>query len=193
MPGPQHDSVESTAALLFRARDGDPQARERLFRRFLPLLVRWAHGRLPPWARDIRETNDLVQDSLIRALKKLHSFEPRGEGSFLAYLRAILLNQVRDDARRAKRRPQRVPVDDDMSDRRPSPLEQAIGRNTLDRYEQALAQLTEDQRQAVFLRLELGYSCAEVALALGRPTENAARQLIARGLAHLAEILDESE
>jgi DNA-directed RNA polymerase specialized sigma24 family protein len=56
-------------------------------------------------ARDLRDTDDLVQDTLLRAFKRLETFENRGEGAFLAYLRQSLLNAIRDDLRRAVTRP----------------------------------------------------------------------------------------
>ena len=69
--------AESSVELLARARAGDNQALDNLFSRYLPRLERWAHGRLPPWARDARETQDLVQDTLTQVFLKLGSFEPR--------------------------------------------------------------------------------------------------------------------
>ncbi|HET8645779.1 MAG TPA: hypothetical protein VFO85_09840, partial [Vicinamibacteria bacterium] len=46
-----------------------------MFARYLPLLNRWAAGRLPAWARDLSDTRDLVQDALVGSLKHLDSFE----------------------------------------------------------------------------------------------------------------------
>src|SRR5215471_10859388 len=95
-----------TATLLVRVRAGDSAATEQLFRRFRPLLHRWAHGRLPAFVRDGgEETDDLVQNSLVRALNKLGVFESRHEGAFFAYLRQIVLNEIRDRVRRFRRRP----------------------------------------------------------------------------------------
>src|SRR5262245_31483701 len=88
--------VESTAVLVDRIRHGDEAALERLFERYLPLLQRWAHGRLPARARGTADTDDLVQVTLMRALKRIEVFEVRREGAFLAYLRSILLNAVRE-------------------------------------------------------------------------------------------------
>jgi hypothetical protein len=47
---------------------GTAAARERLFARYLPVLKRWAHHRLPRAARALRDTDDLVQDTLLNAL-----------------------------------------------------------------------------------------------------------------------------
>ena len=185
---PLSDGPEATAILLDRARHGDGEAREALLARFLPRLRRWAHGRLPAPARGALDTDDLVQVTLIKAIAHLHEFEPEHEGAFLAYLRRILLNQLRDELRRA--RPGREEADDALPDRAPSLVEQAIGRQVLERYEEALLSLDERQREAVILRLEFDYSHEEVALAVGCPSANAARMLVSRALVRLAEILD---
>ena len=185
------DVVESTAELLTRVRAGDAPARERLVSRFLPALSRWAHGRLPSRARGMVDTNDLVQDSLLRALDKVEQFEPRREGAFLSYLRSILMNQIRDEIRRVERRPAREPLGEHHPEKSPSPLELAIGAEVLERYETALARLPEDQREAVILRVELGLSHQEVADATGRPSANAARMFAARALVQLAEAMGE--
>ena len=63
--GPTHGSVASTADLLQRARHGDTDALNELFSRYLPSLQRWARGRLPRWTRDVRDTDDVVQETLI--------------------------------------------------------------------------------------------------------------------------------
>jgi hypothetical protein len=97
--------VESTFDLLARAKAGDREATERLFTRFLPQLRRWASGRLPRWARDLMDTDDLVQETIIRALKRIDSFESRHDGALQAYLRQAIVNRIRDEVRRTKRWP----------------------------------------------------------------------------------------
>ena len=67
--------LDATRLLLARARDGDEAALERLFERYLPRLQRWARGRLPSWARDMADTHDLVQDTLLRTFRKIDGFE----------------------------------------------------------------------------------------------------------------------
>lgn len=182
-----HAPVEATATLLERARHGDEGARAVLFKRFYPRLQDWAHGRLAPQSRDLVETGDIVQVALARALSHIGSFEPRHEGAFLAYLRRIVLNEIRDQFRRSQRRPRHEELGTNVADSAPSPLESAIGTETLERYEKALTKLGAEQREAVILRIELGYAYEEIAQALGRPSSNAARLLVTRALARLAE------
>ena len=178
--------LESTATLLALARGGDRAARDRRAARYLPILRRVAHGRLPSGARGMADTDDLVQVTLIRALNRVESFESRGEGAFLAYLRRILLNQIRDLTRRAATRPAQIALDADQASRDPSPLENAIGAERLDRYEEALEALSERDRQAVILRLEMGFTYAEIAEALGVASPNAVRMAVVRALARMS-------
>jgi RNA polymerase sigma factor (sigma-70 family) len=182
---------ESTAVLLGRVQQGDPSARERLFVRFLPVLERWARGRLPGYARSSMETDDLVQVTLLRALQRIDEFDARREGAFLAYLRHILLNQVRDEIRVARRRPGHEPLDEHTACQASSVVTQVMGQEFLERYEAALGQLEERQAEAVILRIEFGYSLEQVAEAIDAPSANAARMVVSRALLRLAEILDE--
>jgi RNA polymerase sigma-70 factor (ECF subfamily) len=184
--GPAH--AETTTNLLDRARRGDAEARERLAARFLPRLRRWAHGRLPAHARGPVDTDDLVQVTLMKALDRVGSFESRGEGAFLAYMRQILLNAVRDELRRPA--PAKETVSEEIPDHKQPLVEEAIGRQVVERYEEALAALDERQREAVILRVEFGYDHGEVAEAVGAPSANAARMIVARALVRLAELLD---
>lgn len=192
-PGPPNSGnsdLESTATLLKRIQDGDSTARDPLIRKYLPVLLRWAHGRLPARARDLGDTDDLVQVTLLRALDRVKEFEPRREGAFLAYLRRILQNQIRDQIRRVGRRPEIGELKTDIRGEERSPLESAIGRERIEAYEAALAKLPDQQREAIVLRIEMGYTHQEVAEAVGCPTANAARMLVARALVRLAESLD---
>ena len=114
LPAPDETPPSATAILLTRARGGDVVAREELFERFVPILRQWAHRRLPAGARDLNETMDLVQITLLRALNRLEYFEARGEGAFLAYLRQILLNVVRDETKRASCRSMHETLDETL-------------------------------------------------------------------------------
>ena len=184
-------ALEATAALLARYRAGDERARDRLLARYLPLLRRWAHGRLPSGARSLADTDDLVQISLLRALKHMGTFEPAHEGAFLVYLRRIFLNVMRDEIRRGTRERRAGEPDPELADSGTTALEQAIGREALDAYEAGLALLNEEQREAVVLRLEFGMKYEEIAEATGKPSANAARMAVSRAILRLAEAMDE--
>ncbi len=183
---------ESTAELLELVRAGDDRARDRLVERYLPLLQRWGHGRLPGTVRGMVDTDDLVQVSLMRALRHVATFESCREGAFLAYLRTILLNAVRDEIRRSARRREDALPPTEIEDPSPSLVERTIGRELLERYERALETLEEDQREAVILRLELDYTYQEIAVAIGSPSANAARMKVSRALVRMAEAMGDA-
>ena len=180
-------SREATLDLLERAKAGDRHALDLLIARYLPRLQRWAHGRLPVWARDLAETQDLVQETVFRAFTHVERFEIRGEGALQAYLRQALINRIREEIRRAGRRPQAAALERQTADAGPSPLEEAIGREAVERYESALSRLRPEDRQAIIGRIELGLTNEELADALGKPTPNAARMAVERALLRLAK------
>ncbi|MGH9254575.1 MAG: RNA polymerase sigma factor [Vicinamibacterales bacterium] len=189
-PDTAPSTADETVRLLERARAGDAAALEDLFARHIPLLRRWASGRLPRWARDIVDTSDLVQETVLDTFKHLDGFEPRGEGALRAYLRQAFINRLRNQLRRAIRRPPAEALDSAVASDTTSPLEAAIGRETLERYERALERLDPDEREAVVTRIEFGLSYAEVAEALGRPSADAARMAVVRALVKLAKEMD---
>lgn len=177
--------------LLRRAKRGDREALDELFARHLPLLQRWARGRLPRWSRGVAETTDLVQDAVFNAFRRLSAFEPKREGALQAYLRESIRNRVRDELRLAGRRgdPETM-VDDDVMDAQPSPLDQVLERDTAQRYAAALARLPEGDRDLIVGRLELEYSYEQLAVATGRRGAEAARVAVRRALLHLADEMD---
>jgi len=191
----QQESVHSggigtTTALLFQIRQGDDVARNRLIERYLPALKRWAHGHVPSRVRGVMESDDLVQVTLIRALDHLEEFVPERRGAFLAYLRRIMQNAIRDELRKLNRHPPPEPLKDIHPNGEPSPLRQAIGAEALAAYNAAMVQLSKEQQEAIFLRVELGFTHQEVADAIGAPSANAARMLVSRALVRLAELMD---
>ena len=179
--------AESTFHLIQRFRNGDKQALEELFARHLPRLQRWAKGRLPRWARDLADTQDLVQDTLLQTFNRIDVFEPAREGALQAYLRQAVMNRIRDEIRRKARRPARVELEETEVDRARSPLEEAVGMEEIERYENSLARLRPQEREAIILRVELGYTYEEVARLLGKPTSDAAHKATKRAMVRLAE------
>ena len=182
--------VETTIELLALARQGDPAAIERLFARHLKPLRRFARGRLPGWARDLTDTDDLVQDALLQTFKRLENFESRHPGALQAYLRQAVMNRLRDELRRQARAPSKVDTADVGPEALRSRVEEAVGVETIAAYEQALTRLKPEEREAVIGRVELGLSYDELALALEKPTADAARKAAQRALVRLAEEME---
>jgi RNA polymerase sigma factor (sigma-70 family) len=183
-----HLSSLSSVDLLARAQAGDREALDALFARHLPALRRWASGRLPRWARDIHDTTDLVQDTLLQTCRRIELFDASRDATLQAYLRQALLNRIRDEFRRRRREPGREDeLDPHLPDGSPSPFDVAAAGEALERYEAALDRLDPDTRDLIVSRVQAGLSYAEIADVTGRPNANAARSAVVRALARLTQ------
>lgn len=180
---------ESSFELINRAQGGDTSALEQLLARYRPRLQRWASGRLPRYARDMTDTDDLVQEALIGTFKNFRAFEHRGEWALQAYLRRAVTNRIRDELRRVEMQPRREELPSGMAAGDRSPLEIALGREVFEQYDASLTALDDVEREAVIARVELGCSYQEIALLTERPSPDAARMLVARALTKLAKAM----
>lgn len=186
--GPEGFDAASTFELLALAKAGQRSAVDVLFSRYLPRITRWARGRLPRYARDMLDTDDLVQDTVFQTLRRLEQFEPQHEGALQAYLRQAVVNRIRDEVRRTTRHPGGESLEEDAHmDAAASPLDEAIGREAVERYEIALQRLKAEERQAIILRVELQLPYAQIAEEMRKPSPDAARMAVARALVRLAE------
>jgi len=179
-------SDEPTIELVLKARNGDRTAVEALLQRCLPKLRRWAHGRLPPHAREALDTGDLVQEAALHLLQRVDEFEPHHVGAMQAYLRLSVMNRIRDEIRRVGRRPAAVELVDEPAADAPSPLEVTLQNESYDRYRGALDRLQARDRELVVARIEAQWSFADVAERFGMNTADAARMAVNRALKRLA-------
>lgn len=182
----------STQELLTLWRGGNANAREALLARHLPALRRLAHNRLPAQARDLAATEDLVQSTVIKVLHHLDAFRSDEPGALLAYLRAALMNTLRDEVRRCKRLPNRIDaerLDENASDT-PTPIQNVLTEQALAAYEHARSRLKARDQQLISLRIEFGMSYEEIADLTGMKTANAVRMRVSRALLQLAELID---
>jgi len=180
-------SAASSFDLVLRANAGEQDALEALCARYLPRLQRWAHGRIPPAARSALQTHDLVQDTLIKVVERLPSFQPRHEGAFQGYVHTALWNRIRDIARQYQRTGAPNPLDTEMAGKEDSPLDQALGHETLERYEAALDRLRPEEKELIIARIEMGLPHAEIVVMFDKPSVAAVHMAISRALVRLAE------
>jgi RNA polymerase sigma-70 factor (ECF subfamily) len=173
--------------LVLRANAGQQDALDALCARYAPRLQRWAHGRLPPAARGALQTQDLVQETLMHVVQRLPAFNPRHEGAFQGYVRTALWNRIRDIARQYQRRGPSDPLGSEIAGEGSSPLDLAIGSETLGRYEAALARLRPEDQDLIIARVEMGLPHAEIAAMFERPSVAALHMALSRALVRLAE------
>jgi RNA polymerase sigma-70 factor (ECF subfamily) len=91
-------------------------------------------------------------------LRRLDSVRAAPRRRFQGYLRQALFNRVRDEKSAVCSGEGRRRADPDSPGHDPSPLEEATRSDDLERYEAALGRLQDDDREAIILRVELGYS-----------------------------------
>ena len=190
--GSSADHMDSTIRVLERAQAGDRSAAMILIERAAPSVRRWAHGKLPPSVRNDADTEDIVQDAVLRTLKSIERFKHRTVGGMQAYLRTSVINRIRDLIRASARRGIGEEFTDETSDSSPSPLEAAIMREKLDAFLEALQRLKPADRQLIVWRVELGYSVDEIATRLSK-SKAAAGMSVTRAMARLGKEMNLGE
>lgn len=149
-------------------------------------VSRWAHRRLPCFARRRMDTGDLVQESLFRALRSIGELETIDGTTLRRYLMACVNNLVRDEIRRSASG-EVTNGDFDLLELG-SPLEDAIASETRRRYRAAVAALSEDDQVLLIGRLDMHLSYDDLARATGRSTATAARAAAKRAALRLARV-----
>lgn len=194
------DSETELKRLLELATSGDQDARGRLLDHFRPQLRQWARRRIEGKIRARVDESDIAQQSCLSALRDFDRFEGSQLPEFVAWLRRIheqnVRDVVRDHAVYGKRAVSRESDDREAVEDAPagvaSPSRQAMRGERAAKIARALQTLPEAQREAVRLRHLEGCSLAEIARRLDR-TEAATAGLLKRGLAKLRKKLkDES-
>lgn len=148
------------------------------------------------YTRNPVDAEDLVQETYTKAYEKFHQFAP---GTNLkAWLYRILTNTYINSYRRRQRRPAEVSADVEDSDfslydriagatHAPAEVE-VLSRLTDDEVKQALAELPDTFRMAVYLADVEGFSYAEIAEIMDTPIGTVMSRLH-RGRARLHEAL----
>jgi RNA polymerase sigma-70 factor, ECF subfamily len=193
-------SSPSVAELIAGFRDGREDAGDALLRRFEPWLRLLARGQVESRFRAKFDVSDLVQESMLEAVKGFDQFRGRSAEEFAGWLRQILARVLAHEIRRYAGTQKRdvareLSLDEELTrtSRRLGDLLAGSGSSPtqkLARHErelllaQALERLPDDYRTVLTLRHLEGLSHEEVARRMGRKA-GAGRMLWARALARL--------
>ena len=186
---PETADCDSTLDVLERARQGDSDAARVLLERTVGPLRRWARGRLPHYARAGANTEDVVQDAVVRVLGRIEHFEHRSVDGMQAYLRESVRNRIHDEVRRVMRRGVAEEIPEGVQDDGYSPLELVILQERSERYLEALRTLKPGDRMAIIFRLEHHLSFDDIAQRLGKKSPDAARMTVSRAVKKLADAI----
>ena len=185
---PRPSSVtDQERAWLARCREGDQSAFQQLLRPHLTGLLSLArrHCRDPHWAED------LVQETLVRALKGLQAF--RGDSALRTWLYRILVRLASEPGRWQRAMPTESINQMEVPDTYGNAAEEdAIARELQDRLDEAMERLTNRQRTALHLRAVEGMDYAAISAVLACSSTaarmhvlEARRKILARVKEHL--------
>jgi RNA polymerase sigma-70 factor (ECF subfamily) len=153
----------------------------RLLEKEIPRLRRYARA----LTRDVSRADDLVQDTLVRAIARQHHWQC---GTDLhAWLFTIMHNQNVNGIRRSVREGIAVEYDDEWPF--PSAATDPIGRLSLRDLDRALARISEEQRRVILLIGLEGTSYQEAAVILDVPV-GTIRSRVFRGRELLRKLMD---
>jgi len=176
-------------AVLARARDGDAEA----FRVLVDGHARRAFALAYRLMGNEQDADDVVQESFIRAHRRLRGFESRA--NFATWFHRIVVNCAIDalrarNARREDARGDAVDaVGEAMPSDNPSPERLARSAEIRRRVEASLDMLTPQERTAFALRHYEGRSIDEISQTL-RIQESAAKHAVFRAVRKLRTVLE---
>ena len=190
---------DNTRNLVSRALEQDRAAIDLLFQRYRDRL-RGALRKLigPKYRLLLADSEDATHDAILSALRRLHQFEYRGDGSFLAWLlkgaEYEIVRRIRAiETQKRGGHGGLVPLDADgelqvaAKDATPSQLHDES--ELAERIRNALQQLPDREREIIVLRRYLELDTDEICAELGLPTEGAVRALLSRAQARLSGLL----
>jgi RNA polymerase sigma-70 factor, ECF subfamily len=169
--------------LIARWKAGDQRAATLIVERHAAALSRFASS---VGARS--ETEEIVQDTFVRAFASLDSF--RGESSLRTWLFTIAKRLLLDRRRSDRRRGEQVEVREDDATTEFDALDAVVADETQRRMRAAMERLTPTQREVFALRVGEGLSYREIADSVGT-TEGAARVHYHNAMRAIKEFLDD--
>lgn len=178
--------------LIHRAKEGSQDALDRLFGRYGERLLALVRLRLGPGLRPQIESQDVLQETLLNAFRRIDQFEGSGERTLMAWLGAIARNVIRDqvdyhhrERRDAKRQ---VPLGE-IGEVVESRIRDEVSRVALHEksvlLERAIEELDPDRREVILLRSFEELTFPEIAERTGR-TADACRMMYRRTRTSLA-------
>ena len=182
---------DSPRELIRKAQQGDREAFGELARIYRPRLKALVRSRMGQALQKVLEPEDIVQETLARALESLKGFHWMNDASFLRWLGAIAENLIVKAASQGKQScALEMPQDHPASGTSPSQRLQRDER--FERLKEAISKLTPDQREVLHLARIEGLKAKEIAARTGRSTDSV-KQLLLRGLRSLRRHFGETE
>jgi RNA polymerase sigma factor (sigma-70 family) len=169
--------------LKWKFRRGSRAALARIYEKYLDPMLTLAMGLL----NDASEAQDIVHDVFLSFAKSAPNFGLRG--SLSGYLATSVVNRVRDHRRWLQRQASSREAEPRLPSRSAEPDQMVIFNEEAARLNQAVAQLPEDQREVLILRLTAGMKFQDIAK-LQQVSTNTVQGRYRYGLARLRTLLN---
>jgi RNA polymerase sigma-70 factor (ECF subfamily) len=191
--------------MITAAQQAEPGAIERLLEAYRHYLRFVARTCLTSALASKADASDVVQETLLKAHQNYRTFRGSSEGELINWLRQILAQNVAQLVRRFRATGRAVERERSIDDAvfqssaalaglvaasGTSPSMAAERRDTGVVLAAALAELSDDQREIIFLRHVEELSWAEVAVRMNR-SQDAARMLWTRALKKLRPLIED--
>ena len=194
-------SADHFEQLIEEARQGNPEAIGRLIEDAQGFLLAIANRELESDFSPKVGASDLVQNTMISAHRCIGDFEGQNRDELLAWLRGILVNDIKVarrrflTAQRDVRRENPMAAQDsqhpvrDVAAGEVTPGTGAIAREEAERLAEGMERLAPQDREVIELRNWQRLSFAEIGAQTGRTAE-AARKLWSRAIVRLQSEMD---
>ncbi len=194
-------SHRDLAILIQQARSGDGEAIGQLVNDCQAYLLFIANQDLDIDLRSKLGASDIVQQSVIVAQKKFGQFEGSTRQELLAWLRGILVNDLRETRRHYKKSHKRLISREtsqeaelrglpSLQDSEYTPGTQASIKEESQRLHIAIRHLSDEQQQVLRLRNWQQQSFTEIGIQIGKTAE-ASRKIWSRAVLELERVLIE--
>jgi RNA polymerase sigma-70 factor (ECF subfamily) len=193
------ESPGDVQVLVRRAREGDSEAIDSLYREIYPVILQTVRHRLGPALRKRLDSLDVAQSVLFDLFRGLASGpidELQGK-PFLVWLFAVIENKIRNKAafhtaqKRDMRKEVAVETESGFPDVDVSPIEELLAKEVRSRLALALQRLPEHYREVILYRNHLELPWKDIGERIGK-SEAAAKMLFQRALAQLREHFDDT-
>ena len=201
-----HIFNDNTEHLVVLAKNGDESALARLCSIYSERICRIVRLRMGKGLRSKMESMDIVQDTLISALRGLENFTYQNEGDFLRWVSTIAENRLRDNLDKLQADKRDVRKEIPLIDNRQTTQEGLMGafepsdlttpslimskREDLNRLEKAIDKLKPEHREVIILAKIEGLSYLEIGKKIGK-SPDAVRMIMSRAMTELSGAFEE--
>ena len=186
-----------TVKLLKRVQTGDRKSLEQLFERYAARVKQIVALHMKQPVSSLAEHDDIVQEALLRAYKRIESFALQSTGTFYSYMVRCVRAAIVDACRKERARKRGDGSVKSFTEFKlvacifpsgtPTPSAIISGKETEEQIEQALCNLSDKDRHLIMYRCLYGMTFGEISQKLGLGNQQTVRTALVRARRRLAQ------